>query len=101
MRQPLPERNEEEFIPDLLADRYSHAFPEIIKMIEERAAIGEQRYGTRLQAWNGRNAVQDLLEEILDGIQYSYQAFVETGDYLYEDLSIELFDIADRIRNRV
>ena len=99
MRQPLPERNAEAFIPDLLADRYSHDFPEIMRMIQERAAIGEQKYGTRLQPWNGRDAVRDLLEEILDGIQYSYQAFVETRDLMYENITVELFDLADRIRD--
>lgn len=53
--QPLPEVNDNPFIQDL-----------VIQDIKERKAMGERKYGTALQAGNGRDMLQDAYEEVLD-----------------------------------
>ena len=45
----------------------------LIPDIEARVASGEKKYGTRLKTNNGRNAILDLYQEVLDGINYSAQ----------------------------
>lgn len=50
----------------------------LIKDIEARAAMGEQQYGRRLHTENGRNAMIDAYQELLDGAIYAYQAHLET-----------------------
>lgn len=47
--------------------------------IMERKALGMVRYGTPLQAYNGRNALQDAYEEALDLAQYLRQLIEETN----------------------
>lgn len=47
------------------------------KDIEDRAKVGAIKYGTRLQPHNGRDALLDLYQELLDGAQYIRQAIYE------------------------
>lgn len=54
-----------------------HVQDRLIKLIEERRTLGVQRYGRALQTFNGRNAVRDLLEELLDGATYAMQVEME------------------------
>jgi hypothetical protein len=42
-----------------------------------RAEKGQQTYGTLLQTDNGRDALQDAYEEILDAAMYLKQAIME------------------------
>lgn len=51
----------------------------VIRDIENRKAIGLKKYGTLLQAHNGRDALQDAYEEALDLCQYLRQAIEERG----------------------
>ncbi len=44
-----------------------------------RADIGLKKYGTRLRVKNGRRAIVDLYQELLDALMYSMQARLE-GD---------------------
>lgn len=46
-------------------------------LLESRKQLGIKRYGQPLQAFNGRNALQDVLEEALDVAAYSAQAIWE------------------------
>ena len=48
-------------------------WPMVIRDMEERNQIGIERYGTPLQANNGRDALIDLSEELLDAIVYCRQ----------------------------
>lgn len=50
----------------------------VIPLLEARAAEGEKTYGTRLQTHNGRDALQDAHEELLDALAYLWQAHMET-----------------------
>lgn len=64
--QPLPTPNQH-------ADIQS----QVIADIKERRQVGISRYGTALQPFNGRDALRDLYEELLDGAMYVRQAMVE------------------------
>jgi hypothetical protein len=65
--QPLPTRNDH---PDVQSA--------VIADIQARRDVGIARYGTPLQPFNGRNALQDLYEELLDAACYAKQKLVET-----------------------
>lgn len=64
--QPMPEQNGMPAVWDL-----------VMNDIEERDAVGVQRYGTRLQPWNGRDALKDAYSEALDLAVYLRQAIYE------------------------
>lgn len=49
----------------------------VIEDIEARKAVGLERYGTLLQANNGRDSLQDLYEELLDAATYVRQLIEE------------------------
>lgn len=46
-------------------------------MLNEREAKGVEAYGRSLHTDNGRDALQDLAEELIDGWQYLVQARME------------------------
>jgi hypothetical protein len=75
--QPLPTVNDTIFIQDL-----------VVEDIEARKKVGIQRYGSALQAFNGRNVDQDLYEELVDATMYLRQALVERVQIreIFEDL---------------
>lgn len=50
------------------------------KDIEMRAVIGEQTYGERLRAHNGRSALIDAYQEALDLAMYLRQELEETSE---------------------
>lgn len=66
--QPMPIINAEPFIHDLVKDD-----------LEARKRLGARRYGTPLQAHNGRSAIRDAYEEALDLAVYLKQALIEEG----------------------
>lgn len=49
----------------------------VIADMQERDKIGKQRYGTRLQPFNGRDALVDAYQEALDMVVYLRQAIYE------------------------
>lgn len=46
-----------------------------------RKALGLRKYGSLLQAFNGRNALLDLYEELLDAVVYLRQCLDEGEAY--------------------
>jgi len=52
-------------------------YDELAEDIEARIRLGERKYGTRLKAFNGRDAYIDLYQELLDSINYSQQVIIE------------------------
>lgn len=64
--QPLPIKNDQPSIQDLVIDD-----------ILERKQSGIRKYGTALQAFNGRDALMDAYQEALDLCQYLRQALEE------------------------
>jgi hypothetical protein len=49
----------------------------VVEDIKYRKLFGEKKYGVPLRANNGRDALQDLYEELLDAIQYLKQLQIE------------------------
>ena len=64
--QPAPVPNREPAIADL-----------VIVDMQERKAVGIARYGTPLQANNGRDALVDAYQEALDLVMYLRQVLEE------------------------
>jgi hypothetical protein len=64
--QPLPVVNDH---PDIQSA--------VIADIEQRRLLGIKRYGTALQPHNGRDALVDLYEELMDAVMYIKQILVE------------------------
>lgn len=85
--QPAPTANDRLAIQDLVIedlqrvsvrlDRDPHiddaSYARVIADIEARKEIGLKRYGTLLQAFNGRDALLDAYQEALDLCQYLRQ----------------------------
>jgi hypothetical protein len=49
----------------------------VIQDVEARKVGGLKKYGTLLQAFNGRDALRDAYQEALDLVQYLRQAIEE------------------------
>mgnify|MGYP000887023786 CR=1 FL=1 len=64
--EPPPRKNNKPSIHDL-----------VIKDMESRKQMGLKKYGTVLQAGNGRNALKDAYEEVLDLAMYLKQKLEE------------------------
>lgn len=52
----------------------------VLKDLTDRAAFGREKYGTFLKTNNGRSALQDLYEELLDASMYIKQLLLEIED---------------------
>lgn len=65
-RQPAPRTNDRPAVWDL-----------VIADMQARDQVGQRRYGTRLQPYNGRDALQDAYEEALDLVVYLRQVIEE------------------------
>jgi hypothetical protein len=64
--QPLPVATNGPAIQDL-----------VMADVAQRKQVGIERYGRALQAHNGRDALQDLYEELLDAVMYTRQLIEE------------------------
>lgn len=64
--QPVPTPNELPIVHEL-----------VIEDVRARLALGTKRYGTGLQPFNGRNALVDAYEEVLDLAAYLRQKIWE------------------------
>jgi hypothetical protein len=78
--------------------------------VARRGELGRQRYGTKLQAFNGRRSLQDAYEELLDGACYVLQAKTEVDAVIatwhklsvgereqVENVSPDLYDTLERL----
>lgn len=64
--QPAPSKNEGPAVWDL-----------VIEDMRARDQLGRSRYGTPLQPFNGRKALRDVYEELLDTVVYMRQLLFE------------------------
>jgi hypothetical protein len=71
----------------------------IAEDVEARIRIGERKYGKRLQSFNGRDAVKDLFDEVLDALNYSKQLEIEGKDD--GSLFRQLVGIASNVKTRL
>lgn len=63
--QPMPQGNGPEVAPLVVQDLLG------------RVEVGRNRYGTKLRAFNGRSALLDLYQELLDAVLYARQLLLE------------------------
>lgn len=80
--QPKPvSKNEDIDVAVVAAARLKElGLNEVAEDIEARIRLGERKYGSRLKAFNGRNALLDLMQESLDAINYAQQCQIEGLD---------------------
>lgn len=78
--QPAPTGNGIDVAAEAADDLRRMGFVSIAEDIEARIRLGEKKYGTRLKSHNGRDAMLDAYQEILDGINYSKQLVIEGRD---------------------
>lgn len=72
--QPLPIPTQGEYVQDRIIDKIERLRPQIgdeqadllIAQMEESKRVGTQRYGTPLQTFNGRDCLQDAIDESRD-----------------------------------
>ena len=86
---------------DETTDSYlPHYLPQVAKDHESRIIFGEKKYGQRLKLNNGRDAIMDSYQELLDFLSYAMQAHLE-GKPGFLDLFYQVADIAERVRERL
>jgi len=59
--------------PDPVPNGHPALWDLIISDMKGRDELGLKNYGTRLQPFNGRSAIKDVYEELLDGMVYLKQ----------------------------
>lgn len=97
MSQPDPVSSDREHIADL-----------VVADIQDRKRRGVREYGTALQPMNGRRALWDLYEELLDAAHYTRQRILEehlvlvemVGDAQVRQTLKEIYDRCDLIAKR-
>jgi hypothetical protein len=67
-----------------------HVADLVVDDILERKRVGEERYGTPLQPFNGRDALKDAYEEVLDLASYMRQMMYERDTELRENAQAAL-----------
>lgn len=76
-------------------DRYQAQLqPAVLELFRQRRELGIAKYGTVLQADNGRSIFKDLVQETLDRIAYAEQAATERPELADVMLGIQESDIA-------
>jgi hypothetical protein len=78
--QPMPTGNGPDVAAEVAKDLRTKGLEHIAEDTEARIRLGERKYGTRLKAHNGRDAMLDLYQEVLDGINYAKQLVMENKD---------------------
>jgi hypothetical protein len=78
--QPMPTGNGIDVAVEVAKKLRVLGLEHIAEDTEARIRLGEKKYGTRLKAHNGRDAMLDLYQEILDGCNYAEQLVIENKD---------------------
>ncbi len=85
MSQPAPKPNDLPSMHDLVAEFIERQAGDaswkhpLLNALRERKTVGFLTYGTPLQPFNGRDALQDAFEELLDATVYLRQAVYESN----------------------
>jgi len=65
--------------PDPIRTEETPVWELVIEDMRQRDLAGRQKYGTPLQASNGRDALVDLYQELLDAVVYTRQELARRG----------------------
>lgn len=87
-QQPNPVLNDNPSIHDLVIEEIN--YPPLIWLLLIRKEKGLETYGVPLQVFNGRDALWDAIEEIVDLIVYLKQALIERNLSLFNLLKLRL-----------
>lgn len=117
--QPNPSHNDKPAMWELVIEDTKNSFPDdavraaIVKDMTDRDTWGRTKYGTPLQPYNGRDALVDFYQELLDGVVYSAQYSWElahsndvlsdaheTVEKMYQGLLQAVFAVRRLILNR-
>jgi hypothetical protein len=60
----------------------AQAIDTLLKMVEAKEEAGVKKYGASLETWNGRDPLQDAMEEQVDWMDYMVQARIERADMI-------------------
>lgn len=71
--------NLSQYEPDPIPNNNPSIHDLVIRDMEDRKAMGLKKYGTILQAHNGRNALIDAYQEVLDLAVYLRQKIEENA----------------------
>lgn len=79
LEQPAPVTTDKSFavLDYIITGLYMHGGHDLAPDLQARAKLGQARYGTLLMAYNGRNTLVDLYQELLDALFYVTQAILE------------------------
>lgn len=70
----------------------------VVADMEERDRLGRKRYGRPLETHNGRDALVDAYQEVLDGIVYLRQSLEERNDHGLASIYRVQIGVALRLR---
>lgn len=62
------------------SSHYPPVWDVVIADMQERKEMGKEKYGTYLRAFNGRNALVDAYQEVLDLAVYLRQLIIEESE---------------------
>lgn len=77
IEQPAPSAGREKVLPAAIRYVTNMGNEDMVADLEARAEMGYGRYGTYLRTHNGRDALMDCYQELLDGLMYIQQAMME------------------------
>jgi hypothetical protein len=97
--QPKPKPGQEDVVRMATGYLEDAGFEKTAADLELRAQKGEQKYGRRLESYNGRDALVDLYQEVLDAVNYALQLKLEKHDDGM--FFFKLAKMARRIRERI
>ena len=75
--QPEPQTSEHPACWDIFFETFEEVDADMARDIRERDKAGTAKYGTRLYPFNGRTALVDLYQELLDALVYAVQHMYE------------------------
>jgi hypothetical protein len=102
--QPMPTGNGIDVAVEVAKDLRVMGRDDIAEDTEARIRLGEKKYGTRLKTHNGRDAMLDLYQEILDGCNYAKQLVLENkvgGETLYVQILALAVVVKEQLDNPV
>jgi len=78
INQPRPTKNNAPPVDErLIRTLKDNQLDELALMVKARSDLGLDRYGDRLRPFNGRDALVDLMQELLDAMFYITQKEME------------------------
>lgn len=80
LREVPKTRPEDQALPTPGAEPVQDRLTEFVELVRYRRELGVQRYGRLLETHNGRDAGQDLVEELVDAACYAMQVRLERRD---------------------